>query len=412
MSRHARAFGVVLATLLVATLLVAGCSGGSNGKSSGSTTTTKPPVAIRAPRGDLYQPPADMRRADPGTLIWARLFAQRVSDPVLFPGATIWQMLYHSRDQAGHDIAVSGFAVVPTRHAPAGGREVFAWAHGLVGLGDRCAPSKAIRDNVPPYGRQQVQHGAVLVATDYQGLGTPGDNPYLVGEAEGHDVLDSVRAAASLPDVGTIGRVVVAGSGQGGHAALWAAQIARDYAPELQLQGVVAIAPAAELATTVSLIARSHRRLGLLVITAAGLHAGYHDFDPRSYLTPAAATDLTRVQTECVAATLARYRGRAINSVIQRGPNTIRSVHNLLVANSPGGETRVPILILQGERDTETPARLTARLQAKYCAGHAAVTRKVYAAANERGLSKAAQTDALRWINDRYRNRRAPSNCK
>jgi hypothetical protein len=407
MSRLGRGFALVLAMLLFAA-----CSGGSKGDSSRSTTSTSRPVAIRAPRGDLYQPPADMRRAGPGTLIWARLFAQRVSDPVLFPNATIWQMLYHSRDRTGHDIAVSGFAVVPKRHAPAGGRDVFAWAHDLVGLGDKCAPSKTIRDNVPPYGRPQIQRGAVLVATDYAGLGTPGDNPYLVGEAEGHDVLDSVRAAASLPDVGKLGDVVIAGAGQGGHAALWAAQIARAYAPDLHLRGVVAIAPTAELSTTVSLIARSPRRLGLLVITTSGLHAGYADFDPRAYLTPAAASDLGRVQTECLAATLARYRTRSIKSVIERGPNTLRSIHNLLVANSPGGDTGVPILILQGERDAGAPAPITARLQARYCADHTAVTRKVYAAANGPGAIKAAQADALHWISDRYRNRRAPSNCK
>jgi pimeloyl-ACP methyl ester carboxylesterase len=251
------------------------------------------------------------------------------------------------------------------------------------------------------------------VATDYAGLGTAGNQPYLVGEAEGHDVLDSVRAAASLPDVGTLGGVVIAGESQGGHAALWAAQIARAYAPELDLRGVVALAPTAELPTTVSLLAKSRRRLGVSLIAAAGLQAGYSDFDPRGYLTPAAAADLARVRTECVAATIARYRTRAPSSVIRRDPNTIRSVHELLVDNSPGAaDPHVPILILQGDRDGEQPAGITARLAARYCAVHATVTRNVYRGADSRRVIKAAQRDALRWITDRYRNRRAASACK
>ena len=354
-----------------------------------------------------------MRHASAGTLIWARLYAQRVTDPTLFPDATIWQMLYHSRDRTGHDIAVSGFAVVPKRRAPARGRPVYAWAHDLVGLGDRCAPSKTIPESLPPYARPQIERGAVLVATDYEGLGTPGDHPYLVGVPEGQNVLDSVRAAASLPDVGAMGGVVIAGVGEGGHAALWAAQIARSYAPDLDVRGALALGPTAELPTITSLIDESSRRLGVAVIAAAGLHAGYHDFDPRDYLTPEAANDLARVRTECAAVTIARYRTRAPSSVIGRGPNTTRSLHNLLVANSPGGSApNVPILIVQGSRDGHTPAAVTARLHGKYCALHATVSRIVYPGANSESVIKAAQTDALRWIADRYRNRRASSDCR
>src|SRR4051794_3974228 len=102
-------------------------------------------------------------------------------------------MLYHSRDRGGRDIAVSGFVVVPQGRAPASGRPVYAWAHDNVGLGDRCAPSKRMADNLPLYGAALIKRGIVLVATDYEGLGPAGDHPYLVGDSEAHAVLDSVR---------------------------------------------------------------------------------------------------------------------------------------------------------------------------------------------------------------------------
>jgi len=354
-----------------------------------------------------------MRPAQPGTLIWARLFAQRVSDPPLFPQATIWQMLYHSRDGAGHDIAVSGYAVVPKRRAPASGRPVFAWAHGLVGLGDQCAPSKAIPDHLPAYGRPQVARGAVLVATDYEGLGTPGDHPYLVGDAEGRGVLDSIRAAANLPDVGSLGDIVIAGDTEGGSAALFAAQIAHKYAPELHISGVIALAPTADLPTFLTAIVKTPAHLGIALIAAAGLHAGNPSFDPGSFLTPAAKTDLARVSGECAAATVARYRTQAPSSVVGRDPNSDRATHAVLVDNSPGNaDPHVPILILQGGRDDEIPVSLTAQLRTDYCALHVSVQRVVYPGANHSSVTKAAQTDALRWITDRYRNQRAPSDCK
>ncbi len=99
--------------------------------------------------------------------------------------------------------------------------------------------------------------------------------------------------------------------------------------------------------------------------------------------------------------------------MIAHGPNTIRVLHNLLVANSPGGsDPHTPVLILQGGSDGNTPAAATARLRGKYCALHATVVRTVYPGANSESVVKAAQPAALRWIADRYRNRPAATGCK
>ena len=54
-----------------------------------------------------------------------------------------------------------------------------------------------------------------MVATDYEGLGTPGDHPYLIGASQGRAVLDIVRAARQLdPDLSD--QVMTAGHSQGG----------------------------------------------------------------------------------------------------------------------------------------------------------------------------------------------------
>ena len=114
----------------------------------------------------------------------------------------------------------------------------------------RCAPSLAIFLFEQIQGlRSFVRDGYVVAATDYPGLGTEGPHPYLVGISEARAVIDSVRVAAQLPGAGGGKKFVVWGHSQGGHAALFTGIIAKAYAPELDLLGVAAAAPATDLVT-------------------------------------------------------------------------------------------------------------------------------------------------------------------
>lgn len=362
--------------------------------------------SVPAPKGDLYQPPRPLPDAPPGTLIWA----QKVAKPRLNPPATIWRVLYHSRTRDGTDVAVSGMALVPDAAPPAGGRPVYAWAHGTSGMGDQCAPSKHIRDNLPPYGGQQVERGAVVVATDYDGLGTPGDPTYLVAVAEGQAVLDSVRAVAGLPNVGGLGDVVIAGHSQGGGAALFAGELAPSYAPELHVDGVLALAPNAELSTVVPAVERSVY-LGFVLLTAVGWQAGYH-LDPARYLTPAAVKDLPRVAKECVDATIHRYKTRTRAQVVKQELVDVPALRKLMDENSPGGlDPHVPIFLAQGDRDEQIPPVVSAQLDAKYCGLGATVSRHLYAGASHDGVVDAANDDALAWIAARFNHELAAADC-
>ena len=85
-----------------------------------------------------------------------------------------------------------------------------------------------------------LKKGYAIVGTDYQGLGTPGTHRYLGGVDEGRSTLDIVRAARQLdPRVGKT--FAIAGHSQGGHAALWAADLAPKWTPDLKLRGTVGV---------------------------------------------------------------------------------------------------------------------------------------------------------------------------
>lgn len=153
------------------------------------------------------------------------------------------RILYTSEDarwQSGQ-VPVSGTLYIPKGRAPAGGWPLLAWAHGTLGIADVCAPSwTGFRPRDAAYINRWLEAGFAVVVTDYQGLGGPGPHPYLYWQAEGRSVLDSVRAARAGRAKLIANKVVIAGQSQGSGAALGAAKLAREYAPDLKVVGVVA----------------------------------------------------------------------------------------------------------------------------------------------------------------------------
>jgi pimeloyl-ACP methyl ester carboxylesterase len=87
----------------------------------------------------------------------------------------------------------------------------------------------------------------VYVGTDYIGLGTAGKHAFLIGDEAARAVFDAVRAAHQINEIDLDDRVVVWGHSQGGHAALWSGIRAQEYAPDLKVLGIAAVAPASDL---------------------------------------------------------------------------------------------------------------------------------------------------------------------
>jgi pimeloyl-ACP methyl ester carboxylesterase len=255
-----------------------------------------------------------------------------------------------------------------------------------------------------------------LVASDYQGLGTPGEPTAYDGIAEGHAILDSVRAIRQLPGVGALGPVVTAGQSQGGGAALWAAELAHSYARALDLRGVLAFAPAAQFTTIIKALGQPpfSTYLGAALWTIDGLDAaGYRrHLHLATLLTAAARADLSRVAHQCAPQTIADWRGKPERAVFARNPLSLPSVVKLLQQISPGQhDPKVPIFLAQGDRDQQIPVAVSAQLKARYCKLGAVVTRRVYPGASHDTVLDAAMNDALAWINDRFHGSPPPSDC-
>jgi pimeloyl-ACP methyl ester carboxylesterase len=137
-------------------------------------------------------------------------------------------------------ITVSGAVYLPKGQVPSGGWPVVAWAHGTTGIADVCAPSWAPRSQRDTdYLNAWLAQGYAIVATDYQGLGTPGGHPWMTAKPEAYSVLDSIRSAlGAFRELSN--SVVIVGQSQGAHAALSASLLANRYARGLNLRGTVA----------------------------------------------------------------------------------------------------------------------------------------------------------------------------
>ncbi len=171
------------------------------------------------------------------------LRSEPLPEPLGLPGAGVQiRMLYTSTDgvDGKSPAVVSGALFEPKGTPPPGGWPIIAWAHGTLGVADICAPSWSARSyRDVAYLNSWLSQGYAIVATDYQGLGTPGPHPYLNVRAEAYSVLDSVRAALAQ-DAKLADKIVIVGQSQGAGAAFGTAAYAPQYAPELKIRGTVA----------------------------------------------------------------------------------------------------------------------------------------------------------------------------
>jgi Secretory lipase len=398
-----RAGGLAAVASLV---LLAACSGGRT--DGGSSNSSVPPTtAPERPPEAFYAVPDPLPPGPPGALIRAT----PIAGPSVLPDSRAWAILYHSRDFDGRDVAVSGVVVAPPGAAPPGARPVVVWGHGSAGLADRCAPSRG--GVMGTFGRDPLggllQQGDVVAATDYQGLGTPGLARAVIGLSAGHAVLDVARAARGLDGAGASGRVVLDGHSEGGHAVLWAAELAGAYAPELQVLGVATSAPGAELAATLKTATDRPTTVtsGAMYIVVAWSDAYRLPLD---VLTPAGRRAVDRVRTTCLEELAKDPEHVAVHpaDLLTTPPWPV-----LLARNTPGhAATPAPILLAQGADDDRVTPAATRALVRRLCRRGDTVELRSYQHTGHFDIPKVAANDVAAWMGERLAGRSARSTCE
>lgn len=336
-------------------------------------------------------------------------------------GARGWRVLYRSTGLDGEAIAVSGTVFAPRAPAPAGGRPVVAWAHPTTGVASRCAPSIGAdggADAIPGLA-DLLEDGYVVTATDYPGLGTPGPHPYLVGASEGRAVLDSVRAATNLDAADARRDAALWGHSQGGHAVLFAGQLAPTYAPDLDLVGVAAAAPATSLG---ELLRRDIGGLTGNVLASMALTSWSQVYADRGLSLEAVVEREAMPLVDLISANCIETTGQVIIDLpaaevlqvrfLEADPWAIPPWDTVLTENTPGAvPLTVPVLIAQGTADTVVWPGVTADWVAAQCRAGVTIDERRYEGRTHTEIARASADDVRAWISDRFAGRRAPSSC-
>ena len=263
---------------------------------------------------------------------------------------------------------------------------------------------------------QLVEEGFVVVATDYPGLGTIGPHPYLVGVSEGRAVLDSVRAAHELKEVDAGNRFVVWGHSQGGHAALWAGELAKSYAPDLTLLGVATAAPASELA---ALFEDDLNSMAGKILTGMVIHSWSKVFNApvEAVVVPAELPSIDKIGADCIDV-LAGGVGDLLaekklpKQFLLADPMKVPAWKDHIAKNTAGiNPPGAPVFIAQGTADTIVDPPVTVAFVKKICRHGQPVMFIEYKGVTHTKIPHASLKQAIAWMRDRFEGKPAPSSC-
>lgn len=293
-------------------------------------------------------------------------------------------LTYKMLGQSGQEVQATSLVFTPNTPPPTGGWPIVVWAHGTTGVADACAPSKAaLTDSTKDLISKLLAAGYVVVAPDYEGLGTSGIHPFLNVKSEAFSITDAVVATRnylSQRNLLTSKKWLTVGHSQGGHAALSAAQYASR--AQLDYKGTVAVAPASNLgfilvageqavanATIDKKIPMYAQLDTYTALVTAGIRNTQPSFNYSQVFT--SQTESTAQQAETICAgplaqalavnmqTYAATHGGTLDGFTRTQPNfmAVPLVKTFLDKDSQPLQAKVstPIIIYQGLADTTVP---------------------------------------------------------
>lgn len=370
--------------------------------------------ASRPPMPDRFYAWSAPVRPDAGTLLRSELFTRGIP-----PGARAWRLLYATTRADGTATVASAIVLAADRPLK-DPRPVVAWAHGTTGIAPGCAPSVMAKPlaNVPAI-EGLLQEGWVYVATDYAGLGTGGGHGYLIGDDAARSVLDAVRAARQLSGLAIDNQVVVWGHSQGGNSTLWTGMRAPAYAPDVNVLGVAALAPASDLTVLVS----GSKSSSFGKITSSYLlhayAAVYPDIRIDDYMRSGLQLVVADLARRCVGewptlVSILQAKLLPGDGIFSRSPVS-GALGLRLAQNSPKQPIAAPVLIAQGQADDLVLPAVQDSYVAARCAAGQPIDYRTYPGLDHLSLvalNSPLGADLVAWTRDRFAGRPAVDSCR
>ncbi|MRT39283.1 alpha/beta fold hydrolase [Acinetobacter sp. RIT698] len=343
-------------------------------------------------------------------------------------------MTYNMPYVLGGTKKATAMVFVPKTKRPTDGWKVVVWEHGTVGVGDSCAPSRnEINDRFIGMAQSLLKEGYVILAPDYEGLGTPGMHPYLNLKSEANSAIYAVKAYKERYGNQINGQWMSVGQSQGGQASLGTAEFSNS---DANYKGAVAGAPASSLgdiiadvapkaiqkllkdgkvdaATDVSATLLTYTSFAAVGVTAYEPKFNYRDvFKERSKSIVAEAEGSTGENGLCFTDLKTKFVGD-IKSYINDNPGKTvldypglidnfkenPTLKKFLADNQPATKRiNTPVMIIQGTEDTSVPYTVTDKLQKDLKAMGTDVTFLAVEGANHTGAIIAKNTELVEFI--------------
>lgn len=369
---------------------------------------------VVGPAGEaFYTPPASLPAAN-GTLIQYRSNTLQLGSGS--PGIKSWKVMYRSSRVDGTAVPVTGTVIVPTASWTGGGaRPVVTYAIGTHGVAKKCAASKLLetgKDYEIANIVEALQRGYAVVITDYDGYTLGSKHSYIVAGNQARAVLDIVRAADDIPNVGisASSRLAIWGYSQGGQSAAAAGEIEATYASELNTVAVAAGGVPGNLRQTASYLDGANGS-AFLLLAVYGLSQQYPAALPLATLANSQGQAvLADGENICVFEGLFKYMNESISQYTVGN----KTMNQLLAEPAIGAvvdaqklgtkKIAAPTFLYHGEADEFIPLAQAVQLKQDYCGKG---TRVSYASFKSEHITTQFQASglALDFIRDRIANK-------
>ncbi|MGW0182213.1 alpha/beta fold hydrolase [Nocardia sp. NPDC003345] len=339
----------------------------------------------------------------PGTVVSSHVLAET---ELITSAAKGYRIIYRTTGQRDEPEVSGGNIYLPGGEAPPGGWPVISWAHSTSGIARGCAPNLrggfADTFDERPEMSAYLAQGYAVLATDYIGLGAPGEYQYLAGRAAGHAVLDIVRAGRAL-DAGLSNSYALAGHSIGGQSALYAAHTASRYAPELDLRGTLAFAPTSNYEDLITALSGPDLAVPLpeglqirVLMIMAGLDQVRPDLRVLDHLSDRGRQVLALAEggAGCLSEASAAVADRSFGELFVEplsDPALITAFRDYMAVPTTGYHR--PVVLVQGGVDTVQPMPTTTLLQQQLQHGGVDSRLRFYPSATHFTLMVQARSD-------------------
>lgn len=385
------------------------------GAETTSVTAVPPPITtisgvVEYAAGDpaFYAAPDPLPALEHGTLLRFQL-----ADPTF---GSAWRIMYASTDAAGAPTVATALVNNPgdaaigaeSFRAPIGGFPVLVYAHETIGFADQCAPSSTYGVFGDRYasGFEAIQRSDrwVVVAPDLEGIGSPGAHPYLIGASGGRSLLDAAAAARQLPGFHTSDTTALLGVEAGGHAALWAAQLAGEWSPTQRIAGVVVGGTGADPAALIGAESRDIAPEIRAVAILAGLTVAHPEAADAlaEVLSPTGLSTMLQLQRHCLddGDVFQSFVMNFPSGLVIGDPATVEPFASLLAANVAGtAALPAPVLVVHSPDDWHVPVAQSEALVQRLCAaGQLAVEYRLLPGENPTSTRHLTRQHGVTWL--------------